>query len=87
MITARLRVHGFAISLDGYAGPAQDLDNPLGKGGAAMHEWLYPTRTFQQMFGKDRGTTGIDNDFAARGLDNFGWGQCADQLAALAAKL
>ena len=70
---SKLRVHTFAISLDGYgAGPDQGLDNPLGKGGEALHEWFYPTRTFQQMFGKDRGTTGIDDDFAARGFDNVG---------------
>jgi dihydrofolate reductase len=69
----KLRVHAFAISLDGYgAGPDQSLENPLGKGGTAMHEWFYPTRTFQRMFGKDQGTTGVDNDFAARGLDNIG---------------
>ena len=70
---SRLRVHAFAISLDGYgAGPGQDRDNPLGKGGASLHRWLYPTRTFQRMFGKDEGTTGLDDDFAARGLDNIG---------------
>jgi dihydrofolate reductase len=70
---SKLRVHTFAISLDGYgAGPDQGLDNPLGKGGEALHEWFYPTRTFQQMFGKDRGTTGTDDDFAARGFDNVG---------------
>lgn len=69
----KLRVHAFAISLDGYgAGPDQDLDNPLGRGGTAMHEWFYPTRTFQQMFGKEEGTTGIDDDFAARGFENIG---------------
>ena len=45
----KLRVHGFAISLDGYgAGPDQGLDNPLGAGGEALHEWMFPTRTFQQ---------------------------------------
>lgn len=70
---SKLRVHTFAISLDGYgAGPDQGLDNPLGRGGEALHEWFYPTRTFQQMFGKDRGTTGTDDDFAARGFANVG---------------
>ena len=70
---SRLQVHAFAISLDGYgAGPGQDRDNPLGKAGASLHRWLYPTRTFQRMFGKDEGTTGLDDDFAARGLDNIG---------------
>ena len=36
----KLRVHNFAISLDGYAaGPNQDVDNPLGVGGPRLHEW------------------------------------------------
>ena len=69
----KLRVHCFAISLDGYgAGPNQDLDNPLGVGGLKLHEWVFPTRTFRQMHGDDGGTTGIDDDFAARGLNNIG---------------
>ena len=69
----QLRVACFAVSLDGYgAGPDQDMDNPLGVGGTALHSWFYPTRTFQKMFGKDEGTTGIDDDFAARGAKNLG---------------
>ena len=70
---SKLRVHAFAISLDGYgAGPDQGLDHPLGKGGAGLHEWFYPTRTFQRMFGKDQGTTGVDDEFAARGFAGIG---------------
>ena len=69
---SKLRVHAFGISLDGYgAGPDQSLDHPLGRGGEALHEWLYPTRTFQRMFGKD-GATGPDDDLAARGFDKVG---------------
>ena len=70
----KVRVHAFAISLDGYgAGPDQGLQNPLGRGGEALHEWFYPTRTFQRtIFGKDRGTTGIDDQYAARGFENIG---------------
>jgi dihydrofolate reductase len=69
----KLRVHSFAISLDGFgAGPHQDLNNPLGVGGTALHEWAFATRTFRQMFGTDGGTTGIDDDFAARGFNNIG---------------
>jgi dihydrofolate reductase len=69
----KLRVHCFTISLDGYgAGPSQDLDNPLGVGGIALHEWAFATRTFRQMHGKDGGATGIDDDFAARGFSNIG---------------
>ncbi len=71
---SQLRVHAFAISLDGYgAGPEQSLENPLGRGGTALHEWAYPTRTFRRrVFGQDQGTTGIDDDFIARGFDNLG---------------
>jgi dihydrofolate reductase len=66
-------VHCFTLSIDGYgAGPDQSLENPLGIGGVALHEWLLPTRTFQQMFGTDGGTTGVDDDFAARGFARVG---------------
>ena len=69
----KLRVHGFSLSLDGYgAGPNQNLDNPLGVGGLALHQWAFPTRTFQTMFGKEGGTTGADDAFAARGFENIG---------------
>jgi dihydrofolate reductase len=63
----RVRVHNFAISLDGYgAGPHQTPEEPLGVGGEALHEWFFPTRTFQRMGGKTGGTTGVDDEFAAR---------------------
>jgi dihydrofolate reductase len=70
----RVRVNGFTISLDGYgAGPNQDIDNPLGVGGTELHQWLVPTRTFQRaLFGNDGGTTGPDDEFAARGFPNVG---------------
>ena len=70
----RVRVEGFTISLDGYgAGPSQDISHPLGIGGTDLHQWLFPTRTIQRtLFGADGGTTGIDDDFAARGFKNVG---------------
>ncbi len=69
-----VRVNSFSISLDGYgAGPDQSLENPLGIGGPALHQWIFPTRTFQKaVFGKDGGSTGLDDDFAARGFANIG---------------
>jgi dihydrofolate reductase len=70
---SRLRVESFAISIDGFgAGPDQSLESPLGIGGHDLHSWMIPTATFQKMFGKDSGTTGVDNDFTARGFDNIG---------------
>lgn len=70
----RVRVNCFAVSLDGYgAGPNQDLENPFGAGGLELPKWLIATRTFQRtLFGKDGGTTGVDDNFAARGFENLG---------------
>jgi dihydrofolate reductase len=69
----RLRVHGFTISIDGYgAGSHQDLQHPLGVGGEALHDWLIRTRTFKQMFHGAGGDSGIDDDFAARGVAGIG---------------
>lgn len=71
---SKLRVLCFSLSLDGFgAGPEQSLENPMGIGGLDLHQWVFPTATIQQMlFGKETGTTGIDNDFAARGTQNIG---------------
>jgi dihydrofolate reductase len=70
----KLRVESFTLSLDGYgAGPDQSLNNPMGLGGAALHGWAMPTRTFQQkVFGNADGETGLDDDFAQRGFRNIG---------------
>lgn len=71
---SKVRVACFAVSLDGYgAGPDQSQENPLGVGGMGLHQWFFPTRTFQKMlFGKDEGSTGLDDDFARRGAENLG---------------
>jgi dihydrofolate reductase len=70
----KLRVESFSISIDGYgAGTEQSLENPLGLGGANLHKWFFPTKTFQKnVMKKNEGTTGIDNDFAERGFNNIG---------------
>jgi dihydrofolate reductase len=58
---AKLRVHNFAISLDGYAaGPDQSVDNPLGGGGTRLHEWVFATRA------------AVDDEFIARGEAGIG---------------
>jgi len=71
---SRLRVESFTISIDGYgAGPNQSLENPLGVGGTALHQWAFATRTFQKrVLGAEGGATGIDDDFAARGFRDVG---------------
>jgi dihydrofolate reductase len=70
---ARVKVQAFAVSVDGYgAGPDQSLQDPLGIGGPTLHQWFFPTRTFRQMQGQDGGTTGVDDDFARRSMENKG---------------
>ena len=70
---SKLIVRGFSLSLDGYgAGPNQSLDNPLGVNGTKLHGWAFATRTFRKMFGQEGGEAGIDDDFAARSMDNLG---------------
>jgi dihydrofolate reductase len=76
---SKLRVQSFSVSVDGYgAGPRQDQDNPLGVGGEALHGWLVDTRMFKELYPpaelgeQEKGTTGVDDEFARRGFENLG---------------
>ena len=71
---SKLRVNAFSVSVDGFgAGPGQDRENPLGRGGEQLHQWFIPTRTFQRnVQRREGGTTGPDDDFAARSFENIG---------------
>jgi dihydrofolate reductase len=61
---SRLLVRNYSISLDGYgAGPGQGLEHPLGIGGTQLHEWIFATRSGNQMIGRDGGTEEIDDAF------------------------
>jgi len=70
----KLKVAAFSISIDGFgAGPGQDINNPMGKRGMELHNWVLSTRTFREMHdnGAD-GETGIDDDFASGSFNNLG---------------
>ena len=70
---SKVKVAAFSVSLDGYAaGPDQSLKEPLGRRGEELHEWIFPTNMFQKLYGKGKGTEGIDNDFAERSFENLG---------------
>src|SRR5690349_9704633 len=80
-LMSRLRVNAFSISIDGYgAGPDQALQNPMGVGGMALHQWVLGTKTFQKehadfaasLIGNEVARGGVDDDFAARGFENLG---------------
>ncbi len=47
-----------SISLDGFvAGPNQSLDDPLGEGGEALHEWAFPLVSWREPHGLPGGET------------------------------
>ncbi len=78
---SKLRVCAFGVTIDGYgAGPDQDLANPMGVGGMALHEWVLGTKTFQRihadfagsLIGEQIGREDVDDAFAARGFANIG---------------
>jgi dihydrofolate reductase len=70
---ARLKLN-MTMSLDGYvAGPRQSLEQPLGEGGLALHEWAFATRSFRATHGLEgEGETGLDDDIAASWNENIG---------------
>jgi dihydrofolate reductase len=69
---AKLRFN-MTMSLDGYvAGPNQSLENPLGEGGLALHDWAFATRSFRATHGMDDGEAGLDDDRAAAWNANIG---------------
>jgi dihydrofolate reductase len=62
-----------SLSLDGYvAGPRQSVENPLGEGGGALHEWAFATRAFRAAHGMEGGAAGPDDEAAAATLENIG---------------
>ena len=66
-------VAGFSISIDGFgAGPEQSLNDPLGKRGRELHEWFFGTKMFHGMIGKEGGSEGVDERYAARSMAGFG---------------
>jgi dihydrofolate reductase len=69
----KLRVHNFAISIDGYgAGPNQDIDNPIGVGGLRLHEWVFETRAWHKRQNTEGGAEGIDDKFIEEGDAGIG---------------
>jgi dihydrofolate reductase len=70
---AKVRVHNFSITLDGYgAGPEQNLEYPIGLGGERLHAWIFETEFGRSFIGESGGTNGIDNDFLLAGEEGIG---------------
>jgi dihydrofolate reductase len=64
----QLRVHNFAISLDGYGtGEGRAKGVFFGHAGERLHEWMIDTAVWQE-----GGSRGVDNAFAAQYQQGFG---------------
>jgi dihydrofolate reductase len=62
-----------SISLDGFvAGPGQSLEDPIGRGGMRLHEWVFPTRSWRAQAGLDGGEDGPDSEVAAEVVQGVG---------------
>ena len=69
----KLVVRSFSISLDGFsAAPGQSQEAPFGKDGLRLVNWVFQTRHFNAMYGRQGGVEGLDNDFIARADQNVG---------------
>src|SRR3712207_939396 len=51
-----------SMSLDGFvAGPNPSLEDPLGKGGERLHEWVFGTKGWRESHGMEGGEEGDDS--------------------------
>jgi dihydrofolate reductase len=52
-----------SMSVDGFvAGPAADLEDPLGQGGERLHEWIFGLASWRDPHGLEGGETTPDDD-------------------------
>ena len=62
-----------SMSLDGYvAAPDQSLEDPLGKGGMRLHEWVFGLKTFRERHGMSGGETNADDEIVAETVRGIG---------------
>jgi dihydrofolate reductase len=62
-----------SVSLDGFvAGPNQSVENPLGEGGEALHEWVVRLASWRAEHGKPGGETGPNDEIVAERQENVG---------------
>jgi len=61
------------VTLDGFVtGPDPNLEQPLGAGGEALHEWIFGLRSWRERHGREGGTAGPDSDLVAESLARTG---------------
>ena len=63
------------MSLDGFvAGPSPSLEDPLGKDGMLLHEWIFGLASWRSQHGQAGGVHDDDDALVARGLATLGAG-------------
>jgi len=66
-------VFDVSVSVDGFlAGPNATLEEPLGAGGEALHEWAFATKRFREQHGLEGGEEGVDSDVVDEYLRSTG---------------
>ena len=69
---ARLRFQ-ISMSLDGFvAGPDQSVQDPLGKGGMQLHEWVFPLAAWREPHGLEGGEVNASTEVVEESLANIG---------------
>ena len=62
-----------SVSLDGFvAGPDQSLDDPLGKGGEGLHEWVTAASSWRERHGQEGGEDNADSRVSAERIEGTG---------------
>ena len=69
---SKLRVH-ISVSADGYvAGPNQSEENPLGKGGESLHDWVVALKAWREPHGMEGGEVNASNAVVEEATANVG---------------
>jgi dihydrofolate reductase len=62
-----------SVSLDGFiAGPNQSVEEPLGTGGEALHEWVFPLEAWRRPHGMEGGEVNVSTPVVDEELANIG---------------
>jgi dihydrofolate reductase len=62
-----------SMSLDGYvAGPDPTLEEPLGRNGEELHEWVVATKAWREQHGLEGGDDNEESDMVGEGVSTAG---------------
>jgi dihydrofolate reductase len=61
------------MSLDGFvAGPNRTVEEPLGEGGEALHEWVFGLESWREAHGRSGGERNVDDEVLRESIDATG---------------